>query len=117
MTEVKKQILSILADSVSNVLGSDNLVYIAVKRAATDDNSKNYQWAESAFNQVSPPNRRNIRKTAVDKAEEERRATKRAKKDAANAVGAIAPSPLRKGIGAKAGPNAEVVDMRKLFGG
>lgn len=41
MMEVKKQTLSILADSVSNVLGSENLVYIAVKRAATDDNSKN----------------------------------------------------------------------------
>lgn len=71
---LKKRALNILADSVSDVVGTKNLAYIAIKKASDDEgNDARHQWATSVFDQIPLTNRREIKSVAINKAQEERR--------------------------------------------
>ena len=71
---VKKRALNILADSVSDVVGTKNLAYIAIKKASAEvENPARHDWATSVFDQIPLTNRREIKSVAITKAHEERR--------------------------------------------
>jgi len=71
---LKKRALSILADSVSDVVGTKNLAYIAIKKASDEEgNGARQEWATSVFDQIPLTNRREIKSVAINKAQEERR--------------------------------------------
>jgi|TARA_E500000305_G_C3990005_1_gene221433 hypothetical protein len=71
---LKKRALSILADSVSDVVGTKNLAYIAIKKASDEEgNEARHEWATSVFDQIPLTNRREIKSVAINKAQEERR--------------------------------------------
>jgi len=71
---LKKRALSILADSVSDVVGTNNLAYIAIKKASDEEgNDARQEWATSVFDQIPLTNRREIKSVAINKAQEERR--------------------------------------------
>lgn len=71
---VKKRALNILADSVSDVVGTKNLAYIAIKKASVEEeNEARRAWATSVFDQIPLTNRREIKSVAINKAHEERR--------------------------------------------
>lgn len=75
-TDVKNQSWNILADSVSEVVGNQSLAYVSVKKAALNDEPSNERWASMMFNQISAANKRRIRTSAIDKAEEVKSETK-----------------------------------------
>lgn len=72
-TTLRQRCFSILADSVSEVVGRRSVAYSAIQQAAAaqEDRSKE-RWAETVFNEISAINRRRIRSTAIDKAYVER---------------------------------------------
>jgi hypothetical protein len=92
--------MHILADAVSDVIGARSLAYVAIKKAAIDQDAQKNRWAEMMFNQISAANRRRIHSTAVEKAHEEK---------ARNLVGVRV-------SGEKTDASVEVADMRRLFG-
>lgn len=94
MSGLRQKAMNILADAVSDVIGARSLAYVAIKKAAIDDDPSKHQWAEMMFNQISTANRRRIKTSAEDKAHEERRAYKAKSRE----------------------KNVEVADMTKIFG-
>jgi len=94
MSGLRRRAMNILADAVSDVIGARSLAYVAIKKAAIDDDPSKYEWAQMMFSQISTANRRRIKSSAEDKAYEERRSY-RAK--------------LRE-------KTVEVADMSKIFG-
>lgn len=68
---------TILADSVSEVVGKRNQAYAAIRQAAEVEDLSKERWASSLFDQISAINRRRIRSTAIDKAEEVRAEARR----------------------------------------
>jgi hypothetical protein len=73
MAGLHQKALNIQADSVSDIIGARSLAYVAIKKAALDEDPSMQKWAEMMFNQISSANRRRIKNTAEDKAHEERR--------------------------------------------
>jgi hypothetical protein len=94
MSGLRQRALNILADSVSDVIGARSLAYVAIKKAAIDEDPSKHQWAEMMFNQISIANRRRIKNSAEDKAHEERRSYRAKSRES----------------------NVEVADMTKIFG-
>lgn len=94
MLGLRQRAMNILADSVSDVIGARSLAYVAIKKAAIDEDASKHQWAEMMFNQISTANRRRIKTTAEDKAHEERRAYRARARE----------------------QSVEVADMTKIFG-
>ena len=100
--------MNILADSVSEVIGPRSLAYVAIKKAALDEDEGKARWAEMMFNQISVANRRRIRTTAIDKAYEEKQRAR---------VQSSAPSALPIETRKDNKKSVEVADFRRLFGG
>lgn len=94
MSGLHQKALNILADSVSDIIGARSLAYVAIKKAALDDDPSKQKWAEMMFNQISSANRRRIKNTAEDKAHEERRVYRAQRRE----------------------KTVEVADMTKIFG-
>lgn len=77
MANLRQKAMGILADAVSDVIGSRSLAYVAIKKAAIDEDPSKHQWAEMMFNQISIANRRRIKTSADDKAYEYRKSLRR----------------------------------------
>lgn len=99
--DLRQRAMHILADAVSDVIGARSLAYVAIKKAAIDQDAQKNRWAEMMFNQISAANRRRIHSTAIEKAHEEK---------ARDILTVRVPSK-------KADASVEVADMRRLFGG
>ncbi|MBT5265246.1 MAG: hypothetical protein HOL85_10455 [Rhodospirillaceae bacterium] len=69
---VRQRAMTILADSVSAVVGPRNLAYVAIRKASMDADQSKDQWASMMFNQLPVSNRKQIRTSAIDKAHEEK---------------------------------------------
>jgi hypothetical protein len=94
MAGLRQKAMNILADSVSDVIGARSLAYVAIKKAAIDEDPSKQQWAEMMFNQISMANRRRIKNTAEDKAHEVRNSFRAKSRE----------------------KSVEVADMTKIFG-
>ncbi|NQW08686.1 MAG: hypothetical protein HQ481_02210 [Alphaproteobacteria bacterium] len=91
---IRTRSYNILAESVSDVVGKRNVAYSAIREAAEVEDRSKENWASTVFNQISAINRRRIRMTAIDKAEDERARSRRL----------------------RAGKSAALADLSKLFG-
>ena len=69
---LKAKSYEILAESVSDVVGRQNLAYIAIKQASMTDDDDMAQEAESLFKAIDISSRKKIRENAVDKANDAR---------------------------------------------
>jgi len=94
MSGLRQKAMNILADAVSDVIGARSLAYVAIKKAAIDDDPSKHAWAEMMFNQISTANRRRIKTSAEDKAHEERQVYRAKSRE----------------------KTVEVADMSKIFG-
>jgi hypothetical protein len=94
MSGLRQKAMNILADAVYDVIGARSLAYVAIKKAAIDDDPSKHQWAETMFNQISIANHRRIKTNAEDKAHEVRRSYRTKARE----------------------KTVEVADMTKIFG-